>query len=355
MKLEIATFTDTLKKLKPVAALNKMDGPFPKGIYIGNGSARATSQMFSVRLDIPEATCKPFIIPMQAVDLLMGLPKDYESVDIEEKNGSMIIGCGSISATFSCQYADEFAEHTVAEETGSCTVDWETFESKLNSVLYACSKEAGRAVLSGVRFFTENGALSLLATDAYRLAWQRLDCPDGFQIDCIVPREALSKLLALFDAEQLTIRTGRTGIVFEADGISFTSRLIDGVYPDVKKMIPQYENRAYVKVAEFLGVMQRVRALCSNVTLRITGSCMSVKGKSETVAYSEDVMLSNALGITADIGVSITYCIDTFSTLRSAGMEEVELGISAENTGIKPITLKEETFTGLILPVRIMG
>lgn len=355
MKTEIRTLIETLKKLRPVAAINKLDNTFPRGICVGDGRIQAASPMFSVVLDMPDAADEsPFILPIAAVDLLMGLPRELDEVDITAQAEKVHIKCGTIKACFASRKADEFPTHHLADDAAACTIDWVAFEAKLSSILYACAKDAARPVLQGVRFFTSSDTLNMVATDTYRLAWERMESPTDADVDCVVPREALLKLGSIIDAERVTIGIGKSNIRFSTDRLAFTARLVDGNYPNIEKVVPMYENTSSISIHEVLGVMQRVRALCQNVVLSIDGSTMLVRGNDASVSYSEEVCLAQEIGLSAEVGVSTAYCIDAFSALKASGVSNVDIGFSNEATAIRPITLRTPSFCGLILPVKIL-
>lgn len=113
---------------------------------------------------------------------------------------------------------------------------------------FAISTEETRYYLNGIYLHTVDGKLRAVATDGHRLA--RVDMPlpsgaDGMP-GIIVPRKTVTELLKLLEASEDTVKiaVSDTKIRFDLGGVTLTSKLIDGTFPDYGRVIPSESDKS---------------------------------------------------------------------------------------------------------------
>jgi DNA polymerase-3 subunit beta len=136
----------------------------------------------------------------------------------------------------------------------------------LHQVLRAANREEGRQpVLTGVLFQPKEGGLRLIATDSFRLAMADLNGAEFTDLDheVVIPARALGELNRLLGSAE-SVRFGVSDIdaTFEVDGTSISTRLIDGAYPNVAKLIAdEYPNRMVADLEQIREAVKRVRVV----------------------------------------------------------------------------------------------
>ncbi len=123
----------------------------------------------------------------------------------------------------------------------SVTISAGDLAEGLRQVVKAASTDQSRPVLTGVLMAAENDGLRLVSTDSYRLAVR--DLPGkavlraGQQV--LVPSRALEEVArALGDDESVSLVLGENDVSFEAHALSVSTQLIQGDFPDYRKLIP---------------------------------------------------------------------------------------------------------------------
>ena len=127
-----------------------------------------------------------------------------------------------------------------------------------------------RYYLNGMLFETADGHLRAVATDGHRLALCQAEL-DG-KVDeqqVIVPRKGVLELQRLMTSDgDLNIELGANHIRIQLDGIRFTSKLIDGRFPEYERVIPkESSNELKADRGAFKGALQRT-AILSNEKYR---------------------------------------------------------------------------------------
>jgi DNA polymerase-3 subunit beta len=138
---------------------------------------------------------------------------------------------------------------------------------------FAISTEETRYYLNGVYMHVAdagggNLVLRCVATDGHRLA--RIDAPLPIGAETmpgvIVPRKTVGELRKLLedDGAEITVSVSETKVRFAAPGLTLTSKVIDGTFPDYSRVIPtQNSRRLEVDAADFAKAVDRVATVSS--------------------------------------------------------------------------------------------
>ncbi len=128
--------------------------------------------------------------------------------------------------------------------------------TSLQQVLVAASTDEARPVLTAVNIHTFNKHLYMAATDSYRLTEKRLVKLDK-EFSLLVPASALQDLLRILtdSDEEVQITHDDQQILFKVDDVELVARLIEGTYPDYRKLIPKtFSHSAKVAQKELLDI-----------------------------------------------------------------------------------------------------
>jgi DNA polymerase-3 subunit beta len=137
---------------------------------------------------------------------------------------------------------------------------------------FAISTEETRYYLNGVYFHTADAdggkVLRAVATDGHRLARIDADIPEGANgmPGVIVPRKTVGELRKLLDDDEavIAVSVSETKIRFATPGVTLTSKVIDGTFPDYSRVIPQGNTRRLeVDAKEFASAVDRVATVSS--------------------------------------------------------------------------------------------
>jgi DNA polymerase-3 subunit beta len=137
------------------------------------------------------------------------------------------------------------------------TINAQILKKGLQQVIMAASSDESRPVLTGVLLKSQDGRLFAAATDSYRLAEKDLGKNDH-DVSLLIPATAIQDLLRILgDADGVvSVTHDDQQILFQTENVDLVARLIDGKYPDYRKLIP----------AEFAVESQVARADLVNVT-----------------------------------------------------------------------------------------
>lgn len=162
------------------------------------------------------------------------------NIDLNVKDNKIHISTGSYKSTINGMAADEFPVVPNLERTGGWKINSKDLKRGLSQVIFAAASDETRPLLTGVYLHTHEGNLYAVATDSYRLAEKRL-MPLKSDIGLVVPSTALQDLMRIIgdsgDREVSVYEDGQQ-VLFSVGESELISRLVDGNYPDYRKLIP---------------------------------------------------------------------------------------------------------------------
>lgn len=357
MRTDKQTLESGLKKLKDVAAKNRIL-PIYSGILVQDGYMIASNSAYSVKLPIDSGLDHDagFILMPDAINLISNLPAGDVEIT-KEGAGTIRVKGGKVKANFQSHDVSEFALMPKISDSIAFTVKWKEVKEKMASVLFACVRDDSKPLLRGLHLFTRDGVLNMLACDGYRLAWEQSDCAITFdgaaaEIDCVIDRDALWKLIELCDGEDLEIEMGKNNIAFRTDNFEMQARLIDGNYPVSEKLVPEYSNAAIVDMPELVSMMRRVRPLCKTVVIDAQSDTLAISCRTEGLDYLENIELQTDLATPLKIAFSTNLCSEMFNAFKNH--DDVQIGFDVgEHAAVKPMTVKAGTLRAMLLPVRL--
>ncbi len=228
---------------------------------------------------------------------------------------------------------------------------------------FAISNEETRYFLNGLYFNVNNeenkNIVTLVGTDGHRLAKfsHEIDNKINEISGVIVPKKTiyeLSKLLSELN-EDIKISISSNKIVFDIGNIIFISKLIDGSFPDYKRVIPS-ENSNILKINrhKLLSAVDRVSTIANEkspvIKFKLLKNVLNLNTiNNENSTASEDLNI-NYDGDEIEIGFNSKYIMDIVNNL-----EDEEITINLKNN-TSPITAQENSNVDLVyvlMPMRV--
>jgi len=266
-------------------------------------------------------------------------------VDVTMDEGRISVRCGTGRFTLLSMPIEEYPSLPEVSETGGL-VPGDVFAEAIGQVAVAASKDDVTPVITTVQLEVSETAVSLVATDRYRVAIR--DIPwdaDGSGIEsatALVPARTLMELGKTF-AHAATVRVSISGgddrelISFAADGKVVTSLLIKGNYPPVKRLFPDtVEDHAVLATSDLVDAIRRVAlVLDRDAALRFT---FTPEGLTLEAVGSEQAQASEAIDAVLtgeEIVVSLKpqFLLDALGSVHS---EFVRLAFTRTDNPNKP-------------------
>ena len=232
-------------------------------------------------------------------------------------------------------------------------VDATSSELHLSAGIRACmtaaSTDASKQMLQGIHL--GNGHME--ATDGHRLMRYALDLPDA--LDVVLPASTMRLLQDRVAA--IAVAKGQA-VIDAGDGITIYSRIMDGAYPDVAKLIPStFEHTITIDRRRLTRALERVALIAdahnSVVNLFIGDkSTMFISAEADANNGTEAIKYDGKAGKLA-LAFNVHYLLDGIKAFKPA--EAVTLHANSATTPVVLTPAGVEGVTYLVMPVQIKG
>ncbi|HVE92661.1 MAG TPA: DNA polymerase III subunit beta [Actinomycetota bacterium] len=190
-----------------------------------------------------------------------------EDVEFVSDNGTLRITGGRAKFSLRTLQAEDFPKTEIAEEAHRLSVPAELFATALAQVAPAASRDETRPILTGVLFEGDESELRLVATDSYRLSLRRIPIQGAAQTKLLVPARAVVEVAKIATDGDVTIEVSGSQVRFEAGNVSISSRLIEGEFPEYRKLLPtDLPNRLQISRSRLIESLRQVSVMAQDAT-----------------------------------------------------------------------------------------
>lgn len=312
----------------------------------------------SARVELPVETPGETTLPARKLyDILRSLPE--ESTVTLSVEGEATLRCGRGRFTLMALPATDFPTLEDLPFTGNLHMTQGAFRKVIEHTHFAMAQQDVRYYLNGLLLEVGPNALRVVATDGHRLAFQELSVEDEAvePRQVIVPRKGVLELLRLLaDADTgVVLSLGANHIRVTMGDIRFTSKLIDGKFPDYHRVIPRDGSRIVIADRMVLrNALARASIVLSDKTqgvrLQLDDWILRVQAQNAEQEEAEEEIEINYSGGAMEIGFNVSYLLDALGAL---GGELARLSF----TDVGSSCLLEESEGGaskhVIMPMRL--
>ncbi|MFZ5932689.1 MAG: DNA polymerase III subunit beta [Patescibacteria group bacterium] len=292
-------------------------------------------------------------------DLISNL--NSQSVKLEAEKEHLKISTPNFESDISGMNASDFPAipQLIAKETG-VPLKKDLFLEGLSQVLYAASIDETRPVLTGVLFIFQQDVLVLVATDGFRLSQKKVSIKAKALQKLILPKSILFELSRFNEAEEIVLAFNQkeNQVLFATDDTVFSSRLLEGEFPDYERIIPKstlakvfLDKEELLRAVKLAGVFARESA--NIIKLNLGKDYVDILAES-AASGNQTTRIDAKVEGEEKMEVAFNYrFLEEF--LHSVKGEEVKLELSGPSSPGVFTDPKDPTFLHLIMPVRIQG
>jgi len=178
-------------------------------------------------------------------DVVGGLPNDKISLQLDPRTQTVAIKCARYDSSIKGIESDEFPViPTVSDVPPTASFPPALLRETIDQVAFAAATDDTRPVLAGVLMRLRGKTATFAAADGFRLALRTIELPEPVAetIEVIIPARALLELSRIIgDAEsnvEITVTPSGGQVLFHTESTDLVSRLIEGRYPDIERIIP---------------------------------------------------------------------------------------------------------------------
>lgn len=292
------------------------------------------------------------------VDIVKALP-DGASITLTVSDEKATLSAGRSRYTLATLPASEFPATDQVENIEKIAVSEASLKKMMDKTSFAMANQDVRYYLNGLLFDFSGNQLRSIATDGHRLAVCDLAEPISISADrqLIVPRKGVLELSRMLSDEnnEVTLGIGRNHVRLVKGETVFTSKLIDGRFPDYKAVIPVgADKQMLVDKSAFIHALQRAAILSNEkyrgVRLEASGTSIKIIAHNpqneEAVEEIEAELNFDRLAV----GFNVTYLLDA---LMAIDTEQVSLELIDANSSCLVSAPDSDLNRHVVMPLKL--
>lgn len=292
------------------------------------------------------------------VDICKSLPEGSD-IEFSVKDGKAIVRSGRSRFSLSTLEARDFPNVEDSIGTHKISLLQGQLRRLIERTSFAMAQQDVRYYLNGMLWELKPDLLRVVATDGHRLAMCTLE--NDFSVEeakqVILPRKGVLELARLLqdDAGEVALVIGNNHIRATTSEFTFTSKLVDGKFPDYDRVLPKNPEKAVIGSRSELRQAFARTAILSNekyrgVRLMLSNDNLEIVANNPEQEEAEETVSVNYQGESVEIGFNVSYLLDVLGVLSG---ENIRMSLSDPNSS----ALLEESEDGdslyVVMPMRL--
>jgi len=319
---------------------------------------RATNLSLGIEIEIPARVEKDGILAVSG-SVLNGIFSNIfqnENITLEGVEGNLSIKTKKSKIKLKGQAYDDFP--TIPRVTGSnFEIDAKKLTDGIKSVYYSSSPSDIKPEISSVFIYTNEDNLVFVSTDSFRLAEKKVKVKGLEEIlGILVPFKNVAEILRIFGETKGVVKVcfSKNQISFSSENVYLTSRIIDGVFPDYRQIIPkEVKTDATILKQDLLNGLKLSNIFSdkfNQVNLKISPKEKAFELSSSNNDIGENkTHLDGALsGEEVELSFNYKYFLDCFQSINTDSLS-IKLSGASRPIVISPVG--DSSFIYLIMPM----
>jgi DNA polymerase-3 subunit beta len=297
-------------------------------------------------------------------DIVRSLPGGSFELEHDASEGTVRLVAGENEYRIRAYAADDYPQLPVFPEEGTFRMSGESLVETVEKVSRSYSRDETRPVLTGILISFEDSRVRMVTTDSYRLSIKETELAtttfEGSR-EAIIPARAMQEVSRIFGSEgedDVEVSLSENQALFRIGDVVFGTRLIDGNFPEYRRLLPSgFEREIAVSREDLIGTLRRVNLFAARQTPPVPVSLSFSEGSVEVIVRNGEVGDAHER-LTASsedeflISFNPSYLLDGVSAIDS---EKVVFKL---NEPLKPGLIvpeqngEEPDFLYLIMPMR---
>lgn len=364
MKIKVNK-SEFIKKIDNVIKAVNSNSILPslQGILITTNESRieilGSNGNLSIKEEIPTSETTKVITPGRI--LVPGrlfrevISKQDSNINVEVQDSKMIIE--SEGAKTKINLMDESEYPIISFETigKKISIEADKLRQLIKNVSFAAATEDKRIILNGVNLKVEKNKLTATATNSFRLAKETIDIDSDVEFNITIISKNLKDFLPTNAKGLIIIDVDDSKIMTKFNSTTISSKIIDGVYPMVDKLIPiEFENKLKIDKKELESVIDRTIVVSDEtkkvIKFVITNDKLTSESKRSEIGVSN--IETNKISYQGKPEFSIAFNAKFLGEAINKFDGEITINFNSDQ---KPFVIKGNSnnkLTQLILPHR---
>lgn len=312
----------------------------------------------SVKLEHDSADGEITVPAKKLLDICKGLASESE-ITFTLDGAKAVIKAGRGRYSLSTLSADDYPNLEDWKGETEFEISCEDFKRLIDSTHFSMAQQDVRYYLNGMSLETEAGLIRTVATDGHRLAL----CRKSYEANqlperqVIIPRKGVMEISRLIESSTklVKIQMGANHLRLFSSDFIFTSKLVDGRFPDYRRVLPKEGDKIITASKDVLKDAFSRAAILSNekfrgVRLNLSNNELKITANNPEQEEAEEIVDVDFQGEDLEIGFNVAYLIEVFNSLKS---NTVKISLSDANASALIEDAEDDAALYVIMPMRL--
>ena len=311
------------------------------------------------RVAVDDARDGETTIPARKLfEIVRALP-DGSKITVTQAGDKVTVQAGRSRFTLASLSANDFPSIDEVEATERVRVPEAALKELIERTAFAMAQQDVRYYLNGLLFDLRENSLRCVATDGHRLAMCETQYEGGGQTkrQIIVPRKGVQELQRLLEGgdREVELEMSRGHIRVKRDDVTFTSKLIDGRFPDYEAVIPIGADKEVRIDREILRASLQRAAILSNekyrgVRIEVSPGQLKISAHNPEQEEAQEEVEADTKVDDLAVGFNVNYLLDALTALRE---DQVVLALRDANSSALVREAGNDKCRHVVMPLRL--
>ena len=291
------------------------------------------------------------------LDILRALP-EKSSVSMSTEGEKVVIRAARSRFTLSTLPAAEFPVIDDINAQQTVQIPRKELARLLEKTHFSMAQQDVRYYLNGMLLEIDGAMLRAVATDGHRLALceAALEAKAKTSQQVIVPRKGVLELQRVLTYEgTAAVAIGTNHVRAQIGDVRFTSKLIDGRFPEYSRVIPAAPGAAIRADRDVLRQALQRTAILSNekyrgIRINVRNNAITVQAHNPEQEEAEEEIEVSYSGDELEVGFNVNYLLDALAAIDG---QEVELGLTDSNSSCLIRSPGNSSARYVVMPMRL--
>ena len=294
------------------------------------------------------------------VDICRALPENAElTILLDDEKQRVTVRSGKSRFNLATLPVTDFPGLEEINTQFTFSLPQKALKRLIEKTSFAMAQQDVRYYLNGLLLEVSDGLIRSVATDGHRLALCTYECDTHPEetIQLIVPRKGIMELVKLLEDsdEPVEVQVSSNHIKISLRDFVFTSKLIDGRFPDYDRVIPKDSDKTIIANCESIRQAMVRTSILSNekyrgIRLRLQNNLLQAQANNPEMEEAEEDIEVNYQGPELEIGFNVSYLLDALGAVTEDTVV-LELGDANSSCVVHPE--EDQTCTYVIMPMRL--
>ncbi len=323
-----------------------------------NLKMRATNLSLGIEIEIPAKIEEEGTVAVSG-SVLSGMFSNIvqnESISLFTEDSNLLIKTKKSKIKLKCNPYEDFP--TIPKVSGiELEIDAKKIMDGIKSVYYSSSVSDIKPEISSVYIYSNEENLVFVSTDSFRLAEKKIKVKSLQEISGIlIPFKNIPDILRVFGefSGNIKVSFDKNQISFSSDSVYLTSRVINGVFPDYRQILPKESKTEVVVLKQDLSNALKLSNIFSdkfnqiNFSIKPKSKIFELSSQNNDVGENKTYLDAVLSGEDIELSFNYKYFLDCFQSINT---DSISIKLNQSSKPMVVSSSSDNSFTYLIMPM----